>query len=121
MYPPKKPAVDRLKLASNEREPDNDTHAVTLFNVGRNWEKNDRPELAIKSYRELVAKYPMSAGAKTAKERIKALGGPPMKGTKARKQRPSAARSTALRMQTRMGQAGSGSSAGTAETACHWS
>jgi hypothetical protein len=50
-----------------------ETRIATLVNLARNWEKNDRPDLALKNYRELVSRYPNSAQAKTAKERIKAL------------------------------------------------
>ena len=47
--------------------------ATTLLSLGHNWEANGKPELALENYRELLAKYPNSAQAKTAKDRIAAL------------------------------------------------
>jgi hypothetical protein len=76
---PGKPAIVVDKSVADEadaieKERNDAIHARTLLSVGRNWEKNERPELALKTYRELVTKYPNSAQAKTAKERIKVLG-----------------------------------------------
>ncbi|MGC1722937.1 MAG: hypothetical protein WA746_28505 [Isosphaeraceae bacterium] len=76
---PAKPAIAVDKSVADEvdaieKERNDAIHARTLLSVGRNWEKNERPELALKTYRELVTKYPNSAQAKTAKERIKVLG-----------------------------------------------
>ena len=61
------------ELDAMEKERNDATHAASLLNVGRNWEKNQRSELALKTYREMVAKYPKSVEAKTAAQRIKAL------------------------------------------------
>jgi hypothetical protein len=64
-------AVQDAKRAASGKDTQN--CASGLLAVGRNLEKSEKPALALKSYRELVAKYPDSAEAKTALERIKAL------------------------------------------------
>jgi hypothetical protein len=77
---PEAARAERIKPAAEtkpiQEHNGSDPRAKTLLTLGKNWEKNERPEIALKSYRELVAKYPNSAEAKTAKQRIKALGEP---------------------------------------------
>ncbi len=66
-------ASDVVQDAKRTAAKDAPSHATVLLAAARNLEKSDRPEQALKSYRELVSKYPNSAEAKTATERIKAL------------------------------------------------
>jgi hypothetical protein len=61
------------ELDAIEKERTGANRAITLLNLGRSFEKSQKPSLALKSYRELVAKYPDSPEAKTAQARIKAL------------------------------------------------
>lgn len=71
-----KTATDKLRanLAAMKKERTDAAHAAGLLAVARNLEKIQKPDAALKSYRELLAKYPNSAEAKAAGERIKALG-----------------------------------------------
>jgi hypothetical protein len=65
--PPPKPEVKPNVSTDNPR-------ALFLLNSGKGSEKSGHPKVALGYYRELVEKFPDTVAAKTARERIKALG-----------------------------------------------
>ncbi len=55
--------------------PKNAARAASLLQIGQNLEKNGGGEAALTYYRRIVKDYPDTPAAKTAGQRIKAIGG----------------------------------------------
>jgi Tetratricopeptide repeat len=74
------PASDvAMDAKKQQAAKDESTRAAGLLTLAQNLEKINKPSAALKSYRELLAKYPNSPEARTAKARISAIssGGMP--------------------------------------------
>ena len=66
-------AERRQVKAHRESQPSDDARARTLLRMAQGLEKNGKADKALANYQELVEKYPGSAQAKEAAERIRAL------------------------------------------------
>ncbi len=67
-----KPAAKKQGGAAQSKDA---SRAASLLRVGQNLEKNGGADAALTYYRRVVKDYPETPAAKTARERIKAIGG----------------------------------------------
>ena len=72
--PAKESADDSPKASEPAKGTDSSAKAASLLRLGQNLEKNGKPAAALTYYRQVVKLYPDSPSARTASDRIKALG-----------------------------------------------
>ncbi len=72
--PAKDAAADAAKVDEPTKTPDNSAKAASTLKLGQNLDKAGKTAAALMYYRQVVKLYPDTPAAKTAADRIKALG-----------------------------------------------